>query len=753
VNKPEFPRAVKEALTAVAAAVAAAFVLALPASAKTPPGTGVSASKTSAGHLTATYAWTIGKSADPSGQMVAVGTSATVHWTITVGRSTSGALGAYLDGQVCVTNTGTVATQGLAISDQLTKPPSKTVLNTVTVDVSAKPVLAAGASFCYPHKITVPAAAIAPGATYKDTASVTITNQSGSPGTPKGASPSATVALPTIPSPVDSSISVSDTNGQTFTFSSAGSQGYDQSVACTTADGAHTISDSNTATIQSTGQTATGQATVHCGAPTTLTTALSASSIHTDGSVSDQATIVGAASNAGGTITYKVYGDSSCGGTAVADATPTSNTVSNASAPASMSVTFNSAGTYYWQAVYSGDADHNTLGSTSDCSSEKLTVTSCTPGTIGCPWQNGDMLTYSQGTWSTDPAASSLVTDHYSSLYAAGLFEVGVSGSAGFSMIFTNAVDLLKYIPTSGTIGPLTSDLINPTTTESGAFGGEVTALKLNIDFSDASLVHGTAGIAFGSLTLCGFTSTPALNDTTVRQFSSTVNTLLGGGSSTYTISDLDPIAANLNTAFLDSTPSTWAQQHLVNGACRWHNGDLTTYVQASWGTGPASTLLLNNFYTVYASALDLFVIGDTSKYTVAFDSPQALSSYLPQTGSPGVLTASLLDPTISAAGSFGGNIAALKLNIDFADAGDLPAGSGLKFGDLTICGLTSDTDLNGQTVRQFLDTGNTALGGGAHTDSISDLDAIGTELNVSFAAGITVSTWAENHLVAGPCP
>src|SRR5437588_6304653 len=78
-------------------------------------------------------------------------------------------------------------------------------------------------------------------------------------------------------------------------------------------------------------------------------------------------------------------------------------------------------------------------------------------------WQNGDVITYSQGTWNTDPAASGLVTSHYTALYPAGLFEVGIPGAGGFSMLFTDAVDLLKYIPTSGTIGALDADLINPT--------------------------------------------------------------------------------------------------------------------------------------------------------------------------------------------------------------------------------------------------------------------------------------------------
>ena len=152
-------------------------MLVLPGSvaSKNPPGTALAASVTAGGHLTSTYGWTIAKSPSPVSQMVAVGNSASVGWSITTTKSSSTTTGAYLDGNVCVTNTGAVATQGLAISDQLTMPPGKGPLGTVSVDVSAMPALAAGASWCYAYTVPIPTASIKPGATYKDTASAALT--------------------------------------------------------------------------------------------------------------------------------------------------------------------------------------------------------------------------------------------------------------------------------------------------------------------------------------------------------------------------------------------------------------------------------------------------------------------------------------------------------------------------------------------------------------------------------------------------
>jgi hypothetical protein len=92
--------------------------------------------------------------------------------------------------------------------------------------------------------------------------------------------------------------------------------------------------------------------------------------------------------------------------------------------------------------------------------------------------------------------------------------------------------------------------------------------LKLNVDFSDASLLPASTGLRFGDLTICK-TGLTALNGASVRQFLAAANTVLGGGSSSYgAVSDLEPLAASLNSAFIDGTASSFAQTNLLNGAC-----------------------------------------------------------------------------------------------------------------------------------------------------------------------------------------
>jgi hypothetical protein len=192
---------------------------------------------------------------------------------------------------------------------------------------------------------------------------------------------------------------------------------------------------------------------------------------------------------------------------------------------------------------------------------------------LASTFTNGDFTTFIQEEWGGDPdtsAAAALLQANYDSVYASttGAFEVGLSGAAGFSMVFTAAPELSLYLPAVGPIGPLTSDLVNPTSSASGGFGGEVTALNLNINFSDAGLLAGNLGIPFGDLVLQNFSiksNLRGLNGLTVRQFSVIVSTLLGGSSyGSYTIAELDTIVVEVNSSFADGNFNGFATTNLT---------------------------------------------------------------------------------------------------------------------------------------------------------------------------------------------
>src|SRR5207248_893193 len=115
--------------------------------------------------------------------------------------------------------------------------------------------------------------------------------------------------------------------------------------------------------------------TNHLTLSPTIATTLSESTGAIGDQVHDSATLTGASADAGGTVTYTVYSNSLCTQNPQDAGT---KTVTNHLVPDSDGITFATAGDYYWQAVYSGDADNN--GNTSACTSEHLVVNKLQPG-------------------------------------------------------------------------------------------------------------------------------------------------------------------------------------------------------------------------------------------------------------------------------------------------------------------------------------------------------------------------------------
>jgi len=187
-------------------------------------------------------------------------------------------------------------------------------------------------------------------------------------------------------------------------------------------------------------------------------------------------------------------------------------------------------------------------------------------------FQDGDFITHAQADWGDDQPfppslAAVLLANNYDDVYASTFHVIlaGIPGTAGYSIAFTNVDSLVRYLPSVGPSGPLSSDLVNPSTSSSGYFGGEVLALTINIDFSDFGVTGGNLGIPFGDLQLQNFLHSQFnLNGLTVRQVLEQANNLLGGGSSLfYSIDQLDPLIGKLNSSFGDGSVSQFAMDHL----------------------------------------------------------------------------------------------------------------------------------------------------------------------------------------------
>ena len=177
-----------------------------------------------------------------------------------------------------------------------------------------------------------------------------------------------------------------------------------------------------------------------------------------------------------------------------------------------------------------------------------------------------------------------------------------------------------------------------------------------------------------------------------------------------------------------------------------FQTNDFVTYSQVAWGQdvepGNLAQELQQDFNTVFASTNDLMQIGihGSAGYSIIFDDPSYLTTFLPATGAPGVLTANLLDPATSAAGSYGGEVATMQLNIAFSDAGVLKGNLNVPFGNLVLTNLTGDLSFaDGLTVRQVFADANTVLGGGPTPNpsvSFSDMFTLINDIDMSFNGG-----------------
>ena len=189
-------------------------------------------------------------------------------------------------------------------------------------------------------------------------------------------------------------------------------------------------------------------------------------------------------------------------------------------------------------------------------------------GICASGWSSGAVITYGQESWGTSgTTAATLLGNEFDSVYIGGAVEIGVPG-AGTSAVFTTSDAVLAYLPADGAPAPLSHDLANPTSTSSGVFGGFVLALQLAVDFADAGHLARTSAVRVGDLTVCSLTDTPLLNGLTVRQLLAIANQVLGGSSSPNDFDHLSDLVQALSQSFESGIPNSFAQQHLVAGAC-----------------------------------------------------------------------------------------------------------------------------------------------------------------------------------------
>ncbi len=151
--------------------------------------------------------------------------------------------------------------------------------------------------------------------------------------------------------------------------------------------------------------------------------------------------------------------------------------------------------------------------------------------------------TATQGGWGQDASGNNIgaMRDAYfSTVYPTGVLV----GTSTRYIQLTSAAAVNAYLPQTGGIGVLDKSYKNPTTTPALVFGGQVTALRLNIDFSNAQVNNWKPNLASAVV------SSGPLAGKTVAQVLAIAQSVLAGGAlpAGMSLSDLNNLVNAINS-------------------------------------------------------------------------------------------------------------------------------------------------------------------------------------------------------------
>jgi hypothetical protein len=181
----------------------------------------------------------------------------------------------------------------------------------------------------------------------------------------------------------------------------------------------------------------------------------------------------------------------------------------------------------------------------------------------------------------------------------------------------------------------------------------------------------------------------------------------------------------------INSTLETYIWEQNVE-YCKCPEDKLRTQTQGGWGAVPKGenpgTYLHANFEGAFPDGLEV-----GCDFTITLTSAQAVTDFLPNTGTPAALTQDYTDSGALPGNTLAGQVVALTLNVTFdqydADFGEADS-------DLADAVITSG-DFAGWTVAAVLAEGEKVLGGCESDYSAGDLAEVLGLVNEAFADGI----------------
>ena len=157
--------------------------------------------------------------------------------------------------------------------------------------------------------------------------------------------------------------------------------------------------------------------------------------------------------------------------------------------------------------------------------------------------------------WGASPNGNNpakLLQNNFAVVYPAGFVQIGTS--ARF-LKFTTSTAIKNFLPAGGTASTISASATNPTYSSAGVFAGQVLALQLSVDFSEAGIKkRGLKNQVVASGELAGYS---------VGQVLALANSAIAGGAlpSGLTLSELNAIVDAINNNYDNGT----SDDHFLN--------------------------------------------------------------------------------------------------------------------------------------------------------------------------------------------
>lgn len=158
---------------------------------------------------------------------------------------------------------------------------------------------------------------------------------------------------------------------------------------------------------------------------------------------------------------------------------------------------------------------------------------------------SSDGFTYQITQLTTIPSSTTSNPGTIRNLYFSEVFPNGLQVGGTYKLTLTSAKAVEKFLPQGGTPKALDKNYTDPTSTKAGVFAGQVVALKLNVAFNDAGKI-GSGSFKLGNLVV----NAGPLAGKTVYEVLELANIALGGGTTPYTISQLNEAVTAINENF-----------------------------------------------------------------------------------------------------------------------------------------------------------------------------------------------------------